>query len=326
MSQSFRGVQREPLTLREEQDSGAGLVSVVIPCYNQAHFLSEAIESVLAQSYPHLEIVVVDDGSTDDTFEVAGRYAGVRRIRQDNQGPSAARNTGIRESKGNYLVFLDADDRLLPKALEVGVEYLKARPECAFVSGRYRNIAADGSLLELSPPLLIEQDHYLALLRLNYIGHPAVVMYRRSVFESVGGFNTSLKFSEDYELYVRITRDFPVYCHGKLVAEYRQHASSWSRNSAMGLKTMLAVFRSERKHVKGSERHDEAIRAGMKVAKEYFGKRLAYNVLTQARKREWKQMISDLLVLVRYYPGVFIRAWRKLLKLAVRPLRSLSAS
>ena len=97
------------------------LVSVVIPCYNQAHFLGEAIESVLKQTYKHFEIVVVDDGSTDNTSEVARRYSGIRCIEQANQGLSAARNTGIRESKGEYLVFLDADDRLRPIALEAGL-------------------------------------------------------------------------------------------------------------------------------------------------------------------------------------------------------------
>ena len=122
-------------------------MSVVIPCYNQAHFLSEAIESVLAQSYPHFEIVVVDDGSTDDTPKVAARYPAVRCIRQDNRGLSAARNAGLGCSEGEYVVFLDADDRLLPEALEVGLECFDANPECAFVSGHYREISVDGSPL-----------------------------------------------------------------------------------------------------------------------------------------------------------------------------------
>src|SRR6266446_9539630 len=97
------------------------LVSVVIPCYNQAHFLGEAIDSALAQTYPHLEIVVVDDGSTDNIAAVVARYPGVRYFRQENQGLAAARNTGLRHSVGERLVFLDADDRLMPGAIEVGL-------------------------------------------------------------------------------------------------------------------------------------------------------------------------------------------------------------
>src|ERR687897_2148299 len=92
-----KDIRRDPRDLKE-QHVGAALVSVVIPCYNQAHFLGEAIESVLAQDYPHFEIVVVDDGSTDNTSEVASGYAGVRGIRQENRGLAEARNTGIRHS------------------------------------------------------------------------------------------------------------------------------------------------------------------------------------------------------------------------------------
>jgi glycosyltransferase involved in cell wall biosynthesis len=103
----------------------AGLVSVVIPCYNQARFLGEAIESVLSQSYRAFEVVVVDDGSTDNTSEVVARYAGadagVRLIRQENRGLAGARNRGLAEAEGEYVVFLDSDDRLLPDALQVGV-------------------------------------------------------------------------------------------------------------------------------------------------------------------------------------------------------------
>src|SRR5215212_207946 len=128
---------------QKEQEVVAGLVSVVIPCYNQAHFLGEAIESVLAQNHLRFEIVVVDDGSTDDTAEVAACYPGVRCVRQDNRGLSAARNNGLRHSEGEYVVFLDADDRLLPEALETGLKCFEAHPECAYVYGHFRVIARD---------------------------------------------------------------------------------------------------------------------------------------------------------------------------------------
>ncbi len=232
--------------MKSEASSGADLVSVVIPCYNQAHFLGEAIESVLSQSYAHFEIIVVDDGSTDNVSEVAHRYPEVCYIRQDNQGPSGARNRGLRESKGSYLVFLDADDRLLSEALDVGVGYLESHPECAFVSGRHKRIAADGQVLWVQPPPpLVEGDSYAELLRGNYVGIPAKVVYRRSVFELVGGFDTSLRFCEDYELYLRIARDFPVCYHDKVIAEYRWHDTNTGRNSTLMLKGALDVLRSQ---------------------------------------------------------------------------------
>ena len=106
------------------------LVSVIVPCYNGAAFLEEALRSALAQSYGEVEVVVVDDGSTDSSAEIARRFP-VRYIRQENRGLSEARNTGIRESKGSYLVFLDADDRLKPRAIETGLGALALRPDCA---------------------------------------------------------------------------------------------------------------------------------------------------------------------------------------------------
>src|ERR687898_3129642 len=142
MTENHEGVGRDSHDFRGEQGTGAALVTVVIPCYNQAHFLGEAIESVLSQSYPNFEILVVDDGSPDDTSEVASRYPPqqVRLISQKNQGVSAARNTGIGHARGEYVVFLDADDRLLPEALEAGGGGPGARPERALVSGRAHHL------------------------------------------------------------------------------------------------------------------------------------------------------------------------------------------
>jgi glycosyltransferase involved in cell wall biosynthesis len=305
--------QRDPRGLQKEQHVGAALVSVVIPCYNQAHFLGEAIESVLAQSYPHFEIVVVDDGSTDDTSEVAARYQAVRLVRQENQGLAAARNSGIRESEGGYLVFLDADDRLLPGALEVGVEHLNAHPECAFVFGRCRFVTSDGSpLWESQLSRAIEGDHYVELLQGNYISNPATVIYRRSVFESVGDFDTSISPAADYELYYRIARNFPIYCHDAVVTEYRRHGANMTHNSMLMLKSNVAALRLQRAYVKRDRRYKEAYKAGVRFWQATYGGSLAREVLAHVWRREWKQAIGDLLVLLRYDPRVFIRAWQKL--------------
>jgi glycosyltransferase involved in cell wall biosynthesis len=265
--------------------------------------LGEAIESVLNQSYPHFEIIVVDDGSKDNTSEVAARYPGVRLIRQENQGLSGARNAGIRHSEGEYVVFLDADDRLLPGALEAGLECFEANPECAFVSGYCNNIATDGS--PLSPPpryLHVGGDPYLALLRANYIMMPAMVVYRRSVFESVGGFDTSLKAAEDYDMYLRIARRFPVRSHERVVAEYRRHDTSMSRNPALMLSTSVAVLRSQRKHLRGHKRYKEAYKYGIWRRQGNYGFLLVDEVRAHVKEHEWKRALRGALVLLRYYP------------------------
>src|SRR5438552_13649007 len=240
----------------------SGLVSVIIPCYNQAHFLHEAIESVLAQTYSNREIIVVNDGSTDSTAEVAGRYSAVRHIYQENAGPSAARNTGLKQTSSEYLVFLDADDRLLPEALEMGVDCLRQHPECAFASGFCRLIVADGSLLGKPEQLCIARDHYLEFLRRNYIWCPSSVIYRRSVLETVKGFNTSLGRAEDYDLFLRITKDHPIFCHSQFVADYRLHNSSRSADHAAMLRDTLKALNAQWDFVKGSDRHIKAFEVG----------------------------------------------------------------
>jgi glycosyltransferase involved in cell wall biosynthesis len=301
-----------------ELPEGRALVSVVIPCYNQAHFLSEAIESVLCQSYTNVEVVVVDDGSTDNASEVASRYerAGVRLIRQENRGRSAARNRGLDETQGKYVVFLDSDDRLLPEALEAGVKELEAHPACAFVFGRHMLIETDGSSLgSPSPPYTGGTDYYEALLRDSYPGLHAV-MFRRAVLEAVGGFDASLPAAEDYDLYLRVASNFAIHHHDEVVAQYRRHAANSHHESARMLQYTLGVIRSHKRRIRGKKEHGRAYKHGIKSWQGLYGNALLKDVLVHARKREWKQGLWDMLVLIRHDPGVFLRAYRKVMALA----------
>jgi glycosyltransferase involved in cell wall biosynthesis len=292
----------------EDERAGVALVSVIIPCYNQARFLGEAIESVLSQSYPHFEVVVVDDGSTDNTPEVASRYPGVRCIRQENRGLAGARNTGIRHSRGSFLVFLDADDRLLPDALEVGLKHLKEHPECAFVSGRWKTIAADGSPLPTPPPTPVKKDHYEELLRVCYISAPAAVIYQRIMLEFVGGFDASVSPSADYDLYLRVARDYSVHHHDEVIAEYRRHSANMTRNPTLMLKSEVTVLRRQWKYIRGSKQYKKAYEAGLQHSREYFGEPLIEEVRVSMQKRQWKQAMRGMVTLLRYHPRGFLSA------------------
>ena len=299
------------------------LVSVIIPCYNQAHYLNEAIESVLAQTYPHFEIIVVDDGSTDDTAKVAASYERVHLIRQKNHGrPAVGRNNGFRESRGHYIVFFDSDDRLLPDALEVGVKHLEAHPEYAFVSGHCRAIGPDGSPLPVKQLPCVQKDHYKELLHHNYIWTPGVVMFRRSTFEATGGFNISMsmKGAEDYDLYLRISREAPVYCHDRAVVEYREHGSSLSRNAATMLKSTLTVHGAQWPFVRGNKEYERAYREGRRQWKQFYGAHLVERIRAQVRvPDERRQAIEGMKVLLRHHPGEFFtQAYRKLYCLIFR--------
>ena len=297
------------------EDTNSDLVSVIIPCYNQAHFLGEAIESVLAQTYENFEIVVIDDGSTDSTPDVAGKYAQVRYMKQTNQGLVAARNAGLQASRGSYLVFLDADDRLLPVALDTGLQCIQKHPDCAFVSGGYRRIDENGVAIEEPTPSRIEKDHYLALLRGNYVGMHGTVLYQRKFLTASGGFCNSLPACEDYELYLRLARIHPIHCHDALVAEYRTYNASMSADTPFMLATVLKVLRSQRKYLNKDRRRIEAYRTGVCYWKGLYAKEFVAQLSATLARGEFVKIARGVLAMSLHAPRQF---WRLALRKGAR--------
>jgi glycosyltransferase involved in cell wall biosynthesis len=296
------------------------LVSVIIPCYNQAKFLREAIESVLYQEHPRFELIVVDDGSIDETSDVAASYDRVRLIRQSNRGLAGARNRGLAASCGEYVTFLDSDDRLLPGALEVGSRQLDLNQEWAFVYGRYRYIDVNGAPLPQGQQgsVSVEDcgDSYEEMLVRNFIGMHGTVMYRREVLERLCGFDETFMICEDYELYLRICRQFPIGKHDNLVAEYRLHAESLSRDSSLMLKSAIRALHLQRQFIKGKERYQKAYKAGIRGWQELYGERVVEEIRCRFRDYGYLglvQSLGRLFVLLRYYPqGIIDHGCRKI--------------
>ena len=283
--------------------TAAMLVSVIIPCYNQAHFVADAIESVLAQTWEQREIIVVDDGSHDDPSAVVARYAGVRLIRQPPQGVSAARNHGMRESQGEFLVFLDADDRLTPQALETHLQQLQTRPDCAIAAGHYREIAADGSFLSTPKQRCLTSEHYKTLLGGgDCVWLPAAVLYRRAELEAVGGWYEARSGCADWDLYLRIAQRYPICCHAEIVAEYRQHLPSMSRNSSAMLRDALAVFAAQADFVLAHPEFAAAYREGLHKTRGYYGELLTTDIRLNLRAGRWRKVLEDARTLARLYP------------------------
>ncbi|NJR38237.1 MAG: glycosyltransferase [Leptolyngbyaceae cyanobacterium CSU_1_4] len=257
-----------------------GTVSVIIPCHNGADLLADAIDSVLAQTYPAREILVIDDGSRDGTEAIATPYAApVRYIRQPCQGVSAARNTGIQASQGSYLVFLDHDDRLLPHALEIGVDCLAKYPNCGFAYGRHQNIdsagnlvgrATDGGQTHQEDKLKVSvANDYALMLSGEFPVPPARIMFRRQVFEQIGGFDLALTNSQDYDLCLRAAAQFLAGRHNQVIAEYRQHDASKSSTTAVTRKLAftLRALQKQWSRVEGDREYRRAYRAGSSTFK-----------------------------------------------------------
>ncbi len=292
----LRGGWRQP-----DWDREAPLVSVIIPCRDQGRYLSAAIESVAAQTYPHVEIVVVDDGSFDNTTEVAGRYPGVRCVSHENRGLAAARNSGIRSSNGSFLLFLDADDRLTPDALEIGLRELETHPSAAFAAGHHRLIGADGSVVADWPRRLPADDPYMALLRENFIAVPAAVLYRRSALEEVGVFDQQLASCADFDLYLRTAANYPIRVHDRVVAEYRRHGANMSRRPERMLREVMLVLRRQSLHLRSREHH-RAVREGRRFWLGLYGPQLAERCKALIARHDFRAASACVALLMRSNP------------------------
>lgn len=258
------------------------LVSVIIPCYNHGKYLAEAVASIYAQTYNQTEIIVVDDGSSDNTRAVAESLQGVVYIWQENKGLSAARNTGFRHCHGDYVVFLDADDYLYPRAIETNLKILTSNPALAFVSGGHDKVDNNGKVLPDDSPTVVEQSHYTQLLMGNYIGMHATVMYTRRILLEYS-FDTSLKACEDYDLYFRISRKFPVAHHNEKIAAYRIHGTNMSANIPFMLRNVLDVHRRQYTLLRGQD-EKRAFEAGIKIWKDYYRDELYKTLYHRARE------------------------------------------
>jgi len=287
---------------RDRATAYAELVSVVIPCYGQAHYLGEAIESVLAQTYPHLEVVVVDDESNDNASSIASRYPGVRCVREQNSGMAGARNVGIRSTNGDFLIFLDADDRLLPDAVEAGLRELEQHSECACAIGTYRRTSHDGKPLNTHEQPAVERSQYAQLMRDNWAGFPARAIYRRALFEHVRGFDPDLDAAADFGFNLAVARQFPIRSHEALVAEHREHGRNSSGDAAKMLTETLAAMRQQKSHVKHDSELRGAYREGRRYWKAYYGDLLAAQARESLREHRYGDALREVALLGRHCP------------------------
>jgi glycosyltransferase involved in cell wall biosynthesis len=247
------------------------LVTIVVPCLNQAHYLRAALNSVNAQTYPRVEAIVVDDGSSDATAEVAVA-AGALVFRQANLGVSAARNHGLRAADGDYVLFLDADDELLPNAVSTGVSVLERHADATMVARQCSLIDSSGSPLPTSYQPPASDDLYGEWLVRNLSWTPGAVLFRRRALLDIGGFPEDLGPAADYSVYLTLARSSRVLFDNRAVVRYRQHDSNMSRDAARMLRATLAVLRRERRHLPPGYRR--RYRAGLRAWRTYYGEQI----------------------------------------------------
>lgn len=211
-------------------------VSVIIPTYNYGRFIRDAIESALAQTYPALEILVIDDGSTDDTESIVANFGDrVRYVKQANAGVCSARNRGAAESSGQYVAFMDSDDMWLATKLEKQMAVFTRDPEIKLMhcgmrefdseTGKTLRILIDGKDGWVADGLLLWEGPVI-------IGPGGTIVVDRRIFDDVGGFDPTLKVGEDWDFCYRVARTYKVGFVAEPLVEYRSHSAAAHRNVA----------------------------------------------------------------------------------------------
>ena len=221
--------------------SEAASVAIIIPCYRQARFLRRAIESAMAQTVDAAEIIVVDDGSPDHPERVTARFPRVQLVRRANGGPGAARNSGVAAAASEKVIFLDADDRLLPGAVAAGLVCFAENPDAAFVYGGFRHVRwlREGDYLR-------QARSRCDLIRNNWVGMIATVMFDRAKLLKVGGFDEGMRICEDWDLFLRLSRQFPFAVHEEIVATYVRHRGNITNDRSKVLSWIEVARAKER--------------------------------------------------------------------------------
>lgn len=203
-------------------------VSILIPTYNRAKYIGECLDSLLAQTIPALEIIVIDDGSEDGTAELVGTYGErVRYLRKENGGKSTAVNVGLEEARGDFIWIFDDDDVALPDAIETRLAVLAANPEAGFVYSQhyYGSDGPDGRIVRGRLHVVPEHDPdtFFQDLMLGCFFHLATALVKRELYLQLGGFDTSLLNSEDYDMQLQLARSHAAVRSAAPSFIFRQH-------------------------------------------------------------------------------------------------------
>lgn len=297
--------------ISDQVEAGSASVSVIIPCFNQGRFLSQAIESVIGQSQHIHEIIVVNDGSTDNTATVSASYPEVSTISQSNQGLAAARNAGFHSSTGSFLIFLDSDDCLAPTAVETHLRCFADHPKAAFVVGDIDQVSEDGRPSASPRWPLLKGEFYAELLRANHVANTIAVMFKRDALLQIGEYEAAFAPAEDYHLLLRAARLLPSAHHRDVVAFYRRHQDSMSRNGLPMLIAMEKIMRSQYEFVHGNPRLEAAWMEGRRYWQDYFSKttlRQVFRLFQQGQPGRACSIAVDLFA--RSRGRVFLLPWK----------------
>lgn len=270
------------------------LVSVIIPAYNVSQYVRQTVFSVIIQSYKNLEIIIVNDGSTDDTNEIINEYVSkdsrIIVINQENKGLASARNTGIKHAKGEYLCIIDSDDIMLPNKIYEQYKFLENNPECDFTySDLYHFIDGTNKIYHhLVSELSL--DPYTSLLYGNAI-NPNAVFFRRAVYDKWGGFDERLRSAEDWDYWLTLSYNGVNFKYQPLALTlYRMRKNSLSANKITMSITPLEVLKKQLNRKISITQIDI-----IKKRIQYWEKRLYFSYMQNGNNIKAREIIKNIL-------------------------------
>lgn len=293
---------------------GSPLISIVTPTYNRANFLPEAIESVLSQDYENYELLIIDDGSTDNSKDVIEKYMDSKKIRylyQSNSGQSVARNRGIEEANGDFICFLDSDNRWLPGKLSASVEAFERNPEADIVYGDVVLINEQGHEFSRKNMKRYSGKITTHLLKDNCVSMNTTMSKTNSI-RAVGGFSGQVKVADDYDLWLRLSAEYTYKYIPKLMADYRVMTNQISSDKKRRFSSNEEIIRrflvanpnllsvSEQRDALNffytrAARHFSGTK-NFKLANKYFWKALSTKVFAP---RTWRALLRHLFNFVK---------------------------
>jgi len=289
------------------KNANNNLISIITPTFNRFDFIRDAIESVLTQTISNWELLIIDDGSTDDTKTVVASYLSDPRINyffQDNQGQATARNNGLMHSKGQYICFLDSDNLWKPKKLEIQYESMVSNNNIDVVYGDGETINESGEVISTANMKRYSGNITEQLLRDNFVSFNTA-MVRTACIKGIGGFDNSVRFGDDYDLWLRLSAESRFLYIPEVFEQYRVMSDQISSNKEARFssnKTTVERFLSKNPGIVSQR----AIKIGYSA---FYVRRGRYRL----GQRRYLMAMQDFLKALRYTP-FGVNVWRALAK------------
>ncbi len=251
--------------------SDAPLVSIIITYYNRPEYICDSVKSALQQTHKAIEVIVVDHSTKEEAHQALRAFPNLIVVEKPNGGLAVARNQGLEVAKGEYVIFLDDDDRLVPDAIALHLHAINGKPKPGLIFGAIRGIDQAGHVIGPVYVCLPRRNYFLSMLECNLIRCPAAAMLSHEAILAVGCVDPEVDGAEDNDLYLRLARKYPVVRHTEIVAENRIHSSNATKNMERVIRITNLMLDKMDRTMNLNAREKRHLNVGRARVAVYFG-------------------------------------------------------